>query len=52
MPRAELGNMPLIEDVTREVWGNGVWLERVLAGLCGMRCGSYEARRDSRLASW
>jgi predicted permease len=25
----ELGNIPLIEDVTREMWG-GVWLERVL----------------------
>jgi predicted permease len=25
----EMGNIPLIEDVTREMWG-GVWLERVL----------------------
>jgi predicted permease len=25
----ELGNVPLIEDVTREMWG-GVWLERML----------------------
>jgi len=27
--RREMGNIPLIEDVTREMWG-GVWLERVL----------------------
>ena len=25
----EIGNIPLIEDVTREMWG-GVWLERVM----------------------
>jgi hypothetical protein len=26
---SELGDIPLIEEVTREMWG-GVWLERVL----------------------